>query len=124
MANPENLKYTKEHEWVLLEGEVATVGITQYAADALGEIVYVDLPKPGSSTSYMKICGEIESTKSVGELYAPMDGEVVEANTALGNSPEAINQDPYGAGWLIKIKYTQLPELLTAAEYAQLTGEK
>ena len=123
MANPENLKYTKEHEWVLLEGEVATVGITQYAADALGEIVYVDLPKPGSSTSYMKICGEIESTKSVGELYAPMDGEVVEANTALGNSPEAINQDPYGAGWLIKIKYTQLPELLSAAEYSQLTGE-
>jgi glycine cleavage system H protein len=124
MANPENLKYTKEHEWVLLEGDVATVGITQYAADALGEIVYVDLPKPGSSTSYMKICGEIESTKSVGELYAPMDGEVVEANSALGNSPEAINEDPYGAGWLIKIKYTQLPELLTAAEYGQLTGEK
>jgi glycine cleavage system H protein len=123
MANPENLKYTKEHEWVLLEGDVATVGITQYAADALGEIVYVDLPKPGSSTSYMKICGEIESTKSVGELYAPMDGEVIEANSALGNSPEAINQDPYGAGWLIKIKYTQLPELLTAAEYAALTGE-
>ena len=123
MANPENLKYTKEHEWVLVEGEVATVGITQYAADALGEIVYVDLPKPGSSTSYMKICGEIESTKSVGELYAPMDGEVIEANSGLGNSPEAINQDPYGAGWLIKIKYTQLPELLTAAEYAQLTGE-
>jgi len=123
MANPENLKYTKEHEWVLIEGDVATVGITQYAADALGEIVYVDLPKPGSSTSYMKICGEIESTKSVGELYAPMDGEVIEANSALGNSPEAINQDPYGAGWLIKIKYTQLPELLTAAEYSQLTGE-
>jgi len=124
MANPENLQYTKEHEWVLVAGDVATVGITQYAADALGEIVYVDLPKPGSSTSYMKICGEIESTKSVGELYAPMDGEVVEANSALGNSPEAINEDPYGAGWLIKIKYTQLPELLTAAEYGQLTGEK
>ena len=123
MANPENLKYTKEHEWVLLEGEVATVGITQYAADALGEIVYVDLPKPGSSTSYMKICGEIESTKSVGELYAPMDGEVIESNSALGASPEAINDDPYGAGWLIKIKYTQLPELLSAAEYSQLTGE-
>ena len=123
MANPENLQYTKEHEWVLVEGDIATVGITQYAADALGEIVYVDLPKPGSSTSYMKICGEIESTKSVGELYAPMDGEVVEANTSLSAAPEAINQDPYGAGWLIKIKYTQLPELLTAAEYAQLTGE-
>jgi glycine cleavage system H protein len=71
----------------------------------------------------MKICGEIESTKSVGELYAPMDGEVIEANAALGAAPEAINQDPYGAGWLIKIKYTQLPELLTAAQYAQLTGE-
>ncbi len=123
MANPENLQYTKEHEWVLVDGDVATVGITQYAADALGEIVYVDLPKPGSSTSYMKICGEIESTKSVGELYAPMDGEVVEANTSLSGAPEAINQDPYGAGWLIKIRYTQLPELLTAAEYAQLTGE-
>jgi glycine cleavage system H protein len=123
MANPENLQYTKEHEWVLVDGDVATVGITQYAADALGEIVYVDLPKPGSSTSYMKICGEIESTKSVGELYAPMDGEVVEANSAVGASPEAINQDPYGAGWLIKIKYTQLPALLTAAEYAALTGE-
>ena len=123
MANPENLQYTKEHEWVLVDGDVATVGITQYAADALGEIVYVDLPKPGSSTSYMKICGEIESTKSVGELYAPMDGEVVEANSALGATPEAINQDPYGAGWLIKIKYTQLPALLTAAEYAALTGE-
>jgi glycine cleavage system H protein len=123
MANPENLQYTKEHEWVLVAGDVATVGITQYAADALGEIVYVDLPKPGSSTSYMKICGEIESTKSVGELYAPMDGEVIESNSALGNAPEAINQDPYGAGWLIKIKYTQLPELLTAAEYAALTGE-
>lgn len=123
MANPENLQYTKEHEWVLVDGDIATVGITQYAADALGEIVYVDLPKPGSSTSYMKICGEIESTKSVGELYAPMDGEVVEANTSLSGTPEAINQDPYGAGWLIKIRYTQLPELLTAAEYAQLTGE-
>ena len=123
MANPENLQYTKEHEWVLVAGDVATVGITQYAADALGEIVYVDLPKPGSSTSYMKICGEIESTKSVGELYAPMDGEVIESNSALGNAPEAINQDPYGAGWLIKIKYTQLPELLTAAEYGPLTGE-
>lgn len=123
MANPENLQYTKEHEWVLVDGDVATVGITRYAADALGEIVYVDLPKPGSSTSYMKICGEIESTKSVGELYAPMDGEVIESNSALGNAPEAINQDPYGAGWLIKIKYTQLPELLTAAEYGQLTGE-
>ena len=74
MANPENLKYTKEHEWILIEDDIATVGITKYAADALGEIVYVDLPKVGSVAALMKICGEIESTKSVGELYAPMDG--------------------------------------------------
>jgi glycine cleavage system H protein len=123
MSNPENLKYTKEHEWVLIEGDVATVGITRYAADALGEIVYVDLPKVGSDTTYMKICGEIESTKSVGELYAPMDGEVVSANTALSGAPETINEDPFGAGWLVKIRYTSLPELLTAADYNALTGE-
>jgi glycine cleavage system H protein len=123
MSNPENLKYTKEHEWVLLEGDIATVGITRYAADALGEIVYVDLPKVGSNTSYMKICGEIESTKSVGELYAPMDGEVVESNTSLSNSPETINDDPFGKGWLVKIRYSSLPELLSAAEYNALTGE-
>jgi len=123
MSNPENLKYTKEHEWVLIDGDVATVGITRYAADALGEIVYVDLPKVGSNTSYMKICGEIESTKSVGELYAPMDGEVVEANSALSNSPETINEDPYGAGWLVKIQYSSLPELLSASEYNALIGE-
>jgi glycine cleavage system H protein len=123
MSNPENLKYTKEHEWVLLEGDIATVGITRYAADALGEIVYVDLPKVGSNTSYMKICGEIESTKSVGELYAPMDGEVVESNTGLSNSPETINDDPFGQGWLVKIRYSSLPELLSAAEYNALTGE-
>lgn len=123
MTNPENLKYTKEHEWVLIDGDVATVGITRYAADALGEIVYVDLPKVGSNTTYMKICGEIESTKSVGELYAPMDGEVVESNSALSGSPETINEDPYGAGWLVKIRFNSLPELLTAADYNALTGE-
>ncbi len=123
MSNPETLKYTKEHEWVLIDGDDATVGITRYAADALGEIVYVDLPKVGSNTSYMKICGEIESTKSVGELYAPMDGEVVEANSGLSNSPETINEDPYGAGWLVKIKYSSLPELLSASEYNALIGE-
>lgn len=123
MANPTNLQYTKEHEWILVDGEIATVGITKYAADALGEIVYVDLPKVGSNTTYMKICGEIESTKSVGELYAPMDGEIVEVNGSLPNSPETINQDPFGEGWLIKIRYTQLPDLLSASEYDALVGE-
>jgi len=123
MANPENLQYTKEHEWVLIDGDTATIGITRYAADALGEIVYVDLPKVGSSTSHMKICGEIESTKSVGELYAPMDGEVIEANKALDAAPDLVNADPYGEGWLIKIRYSSLPELLSAAEYDAFTGE-
>jgi glycine cleavage system H protein len=123
MANPTHLQYTKEHEWIALDGDVATVGITRYAADALGEIVYVDLPKVGSATTYMKICGEIESTKSVGELYAPMDGEVVDVNSALSNSPDAINSDPFGEGWLVKIRYTQLPELLSSTEYDALVGE-
>jgi glycine cleavage system H protein len=123
MANPTNLQYTKEHEWIKLDGDTATVGITKYAADALGEIVYVDLPKVGSSTTYMKICGEIESTKSVGELYAPMDGEVVGVNDALTSAPDAINSDPFGEGWLIKIRYTQLPELLSSTEYDALVGE-
>ena len=123
MANPENLQYTKEHEWVLIDGDTATIGITRYAADALGEIVYVDLPRVGSSTSHMKICGEIESTKSVGELYAPMDGEVIEANKSLDAAPDTVNADPYGEGWLIKIRYTSLPELLSAAEYDAFTGE-
>ena len=123
MANPTNLQYTKEHEWIKLDGDTATVGITKYAADALGEIVYVDLPKVGSSTTYMKICGEIESTKSVGELYAPMDGEVVAVNDALTSAPDAINSDPFGEGWLLKIRYTQLPELLSSTEYDALGGE-
>ena len=123
MANPAELQYTKEHEWVKVEGDVATIGITKYAADALGEIVYVDLPKVGSSTTHMKICGEIESTKSVGELYAPMDGEVVEANDSLSESPETINDDPFGEGWLVKIRFTQLPDLLSSSEYDAFIGE-
>ena len=123
MANPADRKYTKEHEWVLVEGDVATVGITKYAADALGEIVYVDLPKVGSNAAHMKICGEIESTKSVGELYAPMDGEIVEVNSALDQAPDQVNDDPFGDGWLIKIRYASLPDLLSASEYDALVGE-
>jgi len=123
MSNPENLQYTKEHEWVLVEGNVATIGITAYAAEKLGDVVFVDLPKVGTSTTYMKICGEIESTKSVGELYAPLDGEVVETNDAVVASPETVNSDPFGAGWLIKVRFTNLPELMTAAQYNELTGE-
>ncbi len=123
MTNRESLHYTKEHEWLSIDGDVATVGITDYAAEKLGDIVFVDLPKLGSSTTYMKICGEIESTKSVGELYAPVDGEIVAVNESVTATPELVNQDPMGAGWLIKIKFTELPALLTHEEYAQLTNE-
>jgi glycine cleavage system H protein len=123
MTNRESLHYTKEHEWLSIEGDVATVGITDYAAEKLGDIVFVDLPKLGSSTTYMKICGEIESTKSVGELYAPVDGEIVAVNDSVTATPELVNQDPMGAGWLIKIKFTELPALLTHEEYAELTNE-
>lgn len=124
MANPTNLAYTKEHEWVLVDGDVATVGITKYAADALGEVVYIDLPKVGTATTYLKIFGEVESTKSVSELYSPITGEVVEVNGVVTGSPELINSDAFGAGWLIKVKFAELPaDLLTSAEYDALTGE-
>ncbi|MEY4293681.1 MAG: glycine cleavage system protein GcvH [Actinomycetota bacterium] len=123
MANPSELHYTKEHEWLKVEGDVATIGITAYAAEKLGDVVFVDLPKVGSKTTYMKICGEIESTKSVGELYAPVDGEVVEVNNSVTASPELVNQDAFGAGWLIKVRFESLPELLSAADYDALIGE-
>lgn len=123
MSNPTNRQYTKEHEWVLVEGDVATIGITAYAAEKLGDVVFVDLPKVGTTTTYMKICGEIESTKSVGELYAPLDGEVVEINDVVVSAPETVNSDPFGEGWLIKVRFSTLPELMTAEEYAALTGE-
>jgi len=123
MSNPTNRQYTAEHEWVLVEGDVATIGITAYAAEKLGDVVFVDLPKVGTSTTYMKICGEIESTKSVGELYAPLDGEVVEINDVVVSAPETVNTDPFGAGWLIKVKFSSLPELMSAEQYDALTGE-
>lgn len=123
MSNPKELHYTKEHEWLKVEGDVATIGITAYAAEKLGDVVFVDLPKVGTRTAYMKICGEIESTKSVGELYAPVDGEVVEINSAVTASPELVNQDAFGAGWLIKVRFDALPELLSAEDYDAFTGE-
>jgi glycine cleavage system H protein len=116
-----DLKYTAEHEWVAVDGDVATVGITAYAAEKLGDVVYVDLPKQGSNVATGKVVGEIESTKSVGELFAPVDGEVVESNQAVVDDPTLVNSDPFGAGWLIKVKFTELPTLLSADEYAALT---
>lgn len=123
MADKKDLTYTAEHEWVLVEGSIATVGITAYAAEKLGDIVFVDLPKAGTAVAEGKVVGEIESTKSVGELFAPVNGTVVEANEALAASPELVNSDPFGAGWLIKVEFTELPELLSFHEYSALTGD-
>lgn len=123
MSNPTNLQYTEEHEWLLVEGDSATVGITAYAAEKLGDVVYVELPTVGTAIIAGTVVGEIESTKSVGELYAPATGTVTEVNDAVVSSPELVNDDPFGAGWLIKITITDTPALLDAAAYTALTGE-
>ena len=122
-STPENLQYTKEHEWVLADAKNYMMGITDYAQSALGDIVYVQLPKIGESVTAGTVCGEVESTKSVSEIFAPVTGVVSAINESLSNAPELINSDPYGAGWLIKIDITTPPtELLTASEYAALTA--
>ncbi|MEV6877939.1 glycine cleavage system protein GcvH [Amycolatopsis sp. NPDC051128] len=124
MSIPENLKYTKEHEWLSVADGVATVGITAFAAESLGDIVFVQLPEAGSTVTAGEVFGEVESTKSVSELYAPVSGEVVEVNEATSDRPEVINEDPYTEGWLLKVPLTgDVPELLDAAAYAALTQE-
>ena len=123
MANPTDLSYTDEHEWLRVDGDTAVVGITAYAAEKLGDIVYVELPKVGSTITAGAVVGEIESTKSVGELFAPVSGEILEANDAVVSSPELVNNDPFGAGWLIKVRVTSTGTLLTADEYNALIGE-
>ena len=123
MADPKELQYTAEHEWVAVDGDVATIGITKYAADKLGDVVFVDLPKVGQAVVAGRVVGEIESTKSVGELYAPVDGEIVESNDAVVADPSLVNSDPFGAGWMIAVRFTELPTLLSADEYAALTAE-
>ena len=117
------LKYTAEHEWVHVQGDIATVGITAYAAEKLGDVVFVDLPTVGATVASGKIVGEIESTKSVGELFAPVDGTVTEVNDAVVASPELVNSDPFGEGWLIKVSFSELPSLLSFDEYTALVGE-
>ena len=117
------LKYTAEHEWVDVQGDIATVGITAYAAEKLGDVVFVDLPTVGATVASGKVVGEIESTKSVGELFAPVDGTVTEVNDAVVASPELVNSDPFGEGWLIKVSFAELPNLLSFDEYTALVGE-
>jgi glycine cleavage system H protein len=123
MTDQSELQYTEEHEWVQVDGDTITIGITDYAAEKLGDVVYVDLPSAGTAISAGSVVGEIESTKSVGELFAPVDGEVVESNQAVVDSPELVNSDPFGEGWLIKVTTSSLPKLLTHDEYRALVGE-
>lgn len=120
---PDNLQYTKEHEWVSASGNTYRMGITDYAQGALGDIVYVQLPKVGETVTADKVCGEVESTKSVSEIFAPVSGKIVAVNEALNSSPETINSDPYGAGWLAEIEVSEAPAgLLSADDYRQITA--
>jgi glycine cleavage system H protein len=126
MSIPNELRYTAEHEWVAVSGATASVGITDYAQQALGDVVYVSVPAPGTRVTAGEPCGEVESTKSVSDIFSPVDGEVSEVNTDLDDDPALVNSDPYGAGWLMKIQLDDPdnePGLLTADEYADLTKD-
>jgi glycine cleavage system H protein len=127
MSNiPQDLRYTKEHEYVKTAGDVVIVGITAYAQGELGDVVYVDLPKAGASFDQMQVFGTIEAVKAVSDLYCPVAGEVVETNGALEGDPALVNRDPYGGGWMIKLKVknaADVAKLLTAADYAKHIGE-
>lgn len=117
---PENYRYTKEHEWVLVEGGSATVGITHHAQNELGDIVYVDLPKVGSKVEQGKSLGSVESVKAVSDIYSPVSGEVIEINESLAAAPEKLNEDPHGAAWLVKVRLIgaeEIKDLMTAADY-------
>jgi glycine cleavage system H protein len=127
MDYPEQLRYSAEHEWVAVDGNRARVGITDYAQDALGDVVYVQLPEVGASVAAMASCAEVESTKSVSDIYAPVGGAVAEVNQALDAAPEKLNQDPYGEGWIFVIEMTdpsELDSLMDAAAYRQLVEEQ
>ena len=124
MTVPEQLRYTAEHEWVAIDGGTASVGITEHAADALGDVVYVSPPTPGTKVTAGEPCGEIESTKSVSDLYSPVDGEVTDVNADIEDDPGQVNSDPYGAGWLFKVRLDDEPpsDLLSAEQYAELVS--
>jgi len=126
MGHPADRVYSKEHEWVMVDGDVATIGITHFAQDQLGEVVYVDLPSAGDSVSAGDTFGEIESVKSVSELYAPVNGQIIEVNEALDDSPETVNQAPHADGWMIKVKLEDAAEveaLLSAEDYDAFLAE-
>ena len=125
MSVPANLKYTKEHEWIRVEGNVAFVGITDYAQSELGEIVFVEVETIGETLSEGEVFGTVEAVKTVSDLYLPVDGKVLEFNEELEDSPELVNDDPYGKGWMVKIEIadaSQLDALLSAVDYEALIG--
>lgn len=127
MAYPKQFRYTKEHEWVDAKGDLATIGITDYAQHELGDVVFVELPKPGAKIEAGKSFGTVESVKAVSEIYAPASGEVLEANPALHDTPEKINTDPHGAAWLIKVRLANpadVAKLMDAAAYEAYVAEK
>jgi glycine cleavage system H protein len=120
LSVPEELQYTRSHEWVRTEGDTATIGITDHAQDELGDIVFVELPEQGATLEAGDSFGSVESVKAVSDLYTPVGGEVIEVNEALSDSPEMINEDPYGEGWIMKIQVSAEGDLLSASDYEQL----
>jgi glycine cleavage system H protein len=123
VEHPEGLRYSAEHEWVAVEGDRAKIGITDFAQDALGDVVYVQLPEVGAVVAAHGTCAEVESTKSVSDIYTPVSGTVVEVNESLGEAPEQLNQDPYGAGWIFVVEVSdagELEALLSAEAYRAL----
>ena len=124
MNIPEDLQYTKSHEWVRIEGDTATIGITDHAQDELGDVVFVELPEEGDTFDAGESFGTVESVKAVSDLYTPVGGEVVEVNSALEDAPENINEDPYGEGWIVKLRTTDEADLLSPEEYEKVVEEE
>ena len=127
MAYPTEYRYTKEHEWIVVKGGIATIGITDYAQHELGDVVFVELPKPGAKLEAGKIFSSVESVKAVSEIFAPASGDLVEVNATLQDKPETLNSDPHGTGWLVKVKLSnpaELSSLMDAAAYAAFIAEK
>lgn len=125
MNFPENLKYTKDHEWIRVEGDIAVIGITEFAQSELGDIVFVDIQSKGDTLNQHEVFGTVEAVKTVSDLYMPISGEVTEVNGDLDGSPEAVNSDPYGAGWMVKVKMSdasQLDSLMSAADYSAMVS--
>lgn len=125
MNFPENLKYTKDHEWILVEGDEAKIGITEFAQGELGDIVFVDISSEGETLDAEEVFGSVEAVKTVSELYMPVSGEILEVNAELENAPETVNTDPYGNGWMVRVKLndaSQIDGLMSAEEYRSMVG--